>query len=242
VELGRRGRQRRLAVEDEYLKLILEGVGTVEACRRVGIGRKTGYRWRAERGGLPPLWLGEADRKGRYLSRLERQRIATLRGRGPGVRELGGVERYLGRHGRAVAGVDDPFVGLDHALDDPVRLRIDSGQGVVHVGDNQRGGGGGDREADRGGRLLHQPRETADRCPVMWPRRAREFDLQRHHEGVNLPKPGLGLVPTRDSPSASTMASRYPSSHRTSPISFSAANSQRSFVWSLATTGDATAL
>lgn len=50
MELGRRGRKRQLAVEDEYWKLILAGVGTVDACRQVGIGRKTGYRWRAERG------------------------------------------------------------------------------------------------------------------------------------------------------------------------------------------------
>jgi IS30 family transposase len=94
VELGRRGRKRQLAIEDEYWDLILDGIGTVEACRRVGIGRKTGYRWRAERGGLPPLRLNEADRKGRYLSKLERQRIATLRGQGLGVRE---IARRLGR-------------------------------------------------------------------------------------------------------------------------------------------------
>jgi DNA-binding transcriptional ArsR family regulator len=94
VELGRRGRKRHPAVEDEYWKLVLEGVGTVEACRQVGIGRKTGDRWRAERGGLPPLRLGEADRTGRYLSQLERQRIATLRDRGVGVRE---IARRLGR-------------------------------------------------------------------------------------------------------------------------------------------------
>ena len=53
--MGRRGRKRQLGVEEECWQLVLEGVGTVEACRRVGIGRKTGYRWRAERGGLPPL-------------------------------------------------------------------------------------------------------------------------------------------------------------------------------------------
>jgi transposase len=92
--LGRRGRKRQLAVEDEYWGLILDGVGTVEACRLVGIGRKTGYRWRAERGGLPPLRMGEADRASRYLSQWERQRIATLRGRGLGVRE---IARRLGR-------------------------------------------------------------------------------------------------------------------------------------------------
>ena len=53
--MGRRGRKRQLGVEDGYWRLTLSGVGTVEACRLVGIGRKTGYRWRAERGGLPPL-------------------------------------------------------------------------------------------------------------------------------------------------------------------------------------------
>jgi IS30 family transposase len=60
----------------------------------VGIGRKTGYRWRAERGGLLPLRLGEAERRGRYLSPLERQRIATLGDSGLGVRE---IVRLVGR-------------------------------------------------------------------------------------------------------------------------------------------------
>jgi IS30 family transposase len=44
--MGRRGRKRQLVVEeeeDDYWALVLGGVGTVEACRRVGIGRKTGY-------------------------------------------------------------------------------------------------------------------------------------------------------------------------------------------------------
>ena len=86
--MGRRGRKRQLVVEDEYWALVLAGVGTVEACRRVGIGRKTGYRWRAERGGLPPLRLPESERGDRYLSLLERKRIATLRERGHGVREI----------------------------------------------------------------------------------------------------------------------------------------------------------
>jgi IS30 family transposase len=94
VELGRRGRKRQLELEDEYWKLILSGVGTVEACRQVGIGRKTGYRWRAERGGIPPALVAEESRSSRYLSRLERQRIATLHERGHGVRE---IARRLGR-------------------------------------------------------------------------------------------------------------------------------------------------
>jgi len=88
MEMARRGRKRQLGVEDEYWKLILDGVGTVEACRRVGITRKTGYRWRAERGGLPPLRLADGGLGGRYLSLLERQRIATLRRQGLGIREI----------------------------------------------------------------------------------------------------------------------------------------------------------
>ncbi|WP_103938416.1 helix-turn-helix domain-containing protein [Thermomonospora echinospora] len=88
MELGRRGRKRQLELEDEYWRLILAGVGTVEACRRVGIGRKTGYRWRAERGGILLARVAEASRSSRYLSLLERQRIATLHERGHGVREI----------------------------------------------------------------------------------------------------------------------------------------------------------
>jgi DNA-binding CsgD family transcriptional regulator len=94
VELGRRGRKRQLKLEDEYWRLILAGVGTAEACRQVGIGRKTGYRWRAERGGIPPARVAEESRSSRYLSLLERQRIATLRERGHGIRE---IARRLGR-------------------------------------------------------------------------------------------------------------------------------------------------
>jgi hypothetical protein len=75
VLMARRGRKRQLGTESEYWQLLLSGIGTVEACRAVGIGRKTGYRWRAENGGLPPVRLAESARSGRYLSLLERQRI-----------------------------------------------------------------------------------------------------------------------------------------------------------------------
>jgi hypothetical protein len=77
--VGRRGRKRQLDLESEYWKLLQSGVGTVAACRLLGIGRKTGYRWRAENGGLPPARLAESARSGRYLTLLERQRIALLR-------------------------------------------------------------------------------------------------------------------------------------------------------------------
>ena len=92
--MGRRGRKRQLDLETEYWKLLQSGVGTVAACTLLGIGRKTGYRWRAENGGLPPARLTESSRSSRFLSLLERQRIATLRDRGIGVRE---IARRLGR-------------------------------------------------------------------------------------------------------------------------------------------------
>jgi len=72
--MGRRGRKRRLAIEDEYWRLMGSGVGTVEACRRVGIGR--------------------------YLSLLERERIAALRRMGMGVRQ---IAREIGRNPSTVS-------------------------------------------------------------------------------------------------------------------------------------------
>jgi hypothetical protein len=50
--MGRRGRKRQLDVESRYWQLILAGVGTVEACRAVGVGRTTGYRWLPRRAAL----------------------------------------------------------------------------------------------------------------------------------------------------------------------------------------------
>ena len=92
--MGRRGRKRQLYVEAEYWRLLATGVGTVAACAAVGITRKTGYRWRAENGGLPPGCLAESSRTSRFLSLLERQRIATLTAQGHPIRE---VARRLGR-------------------------------------------------------------------------------------------------------------------------------------------------
>ena len=59
--MGRRGRKRWLSVEDEYWKLILAAVGPIEAARRIGNARSTGFRWRAERGGVAPLRMPEVD-------------------------------------------------------------------------------------------------------------------------------------------------------------------------------------
>lgn len=86
--MARRGRKRQLDLETQYWALLVNGVGTVEACRTLGIGRKTGYRWRAETGGLVPERLPEGGSWSRFLSLLDRQRIATLRRTGCGIREI----------------------------------------------------------------------------------------------------------------------------------------------------------
>ena len=92
--MARRGRKRNLNREDEYWKLILAGIGPIAAAKRVGIGRTTGHRWRSQRGGIAPLRLAEADRHERYLSLIERERIALVRREGFSIRE---ISRRLGR-------------------------------------------------------------------------------------------------------------------------------------------------
>jgi IS30 family transposase len=87
--MARRGKKRQLEVEARYWQLVQSGIGTVEACRQVGITRKTGYRWRAEVGGVVPVRLAEPMRSNRYLSLLERQRIAALHGQKVSMQEIG---------------------------------------------------------------------------------------------------------------------------------------------------------
>ena len=87
--MGTRGRKRRLDLESEYWRLLSAGMGTVEACREIGVGRKTGFRWRQENGGLPPSRISEDNHSGRYLAHFERLRIAALAELGHGVREIG---------------------------------------------------------------------------------------------------------------------------------------------------------
>lgn len=151
VLMAIRGRKRRLELEAAYWRLLQSGLGTVEACRQLGIGRKTGYRWRSENGGLPPERVPELSQSGRYLSLLERKRIATLRERGLGIREIAArlgrspstVSRELRRntlkHDQGVYDADmahhrsrargarprRPKLRLDHELRAEVQARLD---------------------------------------------------------------------------------------------------------------------
>lgn len=54
------------------------------------LGRKTGHRWHAERGGISPIGVNAAT----VACLLERERIACLLERGYSIREIG---RQLGR-------------------------------------------------------------------------------------------------------------------------------------------------
>ena len=90
--MARRGRKRDLTREIRYWELLSQDIGTIEACRLVGVSRKTGYRWRAEMGGV--LTKNPPASSGRYLSLFERQRIASWHDRGVSIRE---IARHAGR-------------------------------------------------------------------------------------------------------------------------------------------------
>ena len=107
--MAKRGRKRDLDRELEYWDLLASGIGTVEACRRVGVTRKTGYRWRAEMGGV--IAKKRAPQSGRYLSLFERQRIASLQERGHGVQGDRPTDRSGTVDGVARAGPQHPGVG-----------------------------------------------------------------------------------------------------------------------------------
>ena len=70
---------------------IARGLSSEEAGIAAGVSAPVGVRWFREHGGMNPL---SAALSGRYLSFVEREEIAVLRGRQCGVRE---IARQLGR-------------------------------------------------------------------------------------------------------------------------------------------------
>src|SRR3954453_14324712 len=90
--------------QQQYVRLIAQGVNNSEACRLVGINRKTGTRWRHGRTVVnsageflryPAVKLIEPRlRSPRYLSQAERIAIADGLARGATVRA---IARELGR-------------------------------------------------------------------------------------------------------------------------------------------------
>jgi IS30 family transposase len=104
---GRRGPEPQTAKRQQYAALIARGVNNSEACRIVGINRRTGKWWRHGRtitssGGrrlhYAPVVVvrrGKREISARYLSEDERVRIADLHRAGAGVRA---IARELGRN------------------------------------------------------------------------------------------------------------------------------------------------
>jgi IS30 family transposase len=102
---GRPGVAPQTAKREQYAALIARGVTNSEACRIVGINRRTGKRWRhgrtitsssGQRLHYAPV-VGAARKRevsARFLSEEERARIADLRRAGEGVRA---IARELGR-------------------------------------------------------------------------------------------------------------------------------------------------
>jgi transposase, IS30 family len=95
---GRPGPAPQSAKREQFARLIARGVPNAEACRIVGINRRTGKRWRhgrtitssnGRRLHYPPV-INSRQREisARYLSEDERVRIADLRRAGHGVRAI----------------------------------------------------------------------------------------------------------------------------------------------------------
>jgi IS30 family transposase len=121
--------------QQRYLQLIAQGVNNSEACRQVGIDRKTGNRWRYGRkvrnsaGALviyPPVKIKQArPRSPRYLSEQERIEIADLLAARTSVRgiavELGRAPSTISREIRRNSDRDGRY--RPHHAEQSARLR-----------------------------------------------------------------------------------------------------------------------
>jgi IS30 family transposase len=121
--------------QQRYAQLIAQGVNNSEACRLVGIDRKTGNRWRYGRrvrnsaGALviyPPVKITEArPRSPRYLSEQERIQIADLLAAKTSVRgiaeQLGRAPSTISREIRRNSGPDGRY--RPHQAERAARLR-----------------------------------------------------------------------------------------------------------------------
>ena len=142
--------------QDRFVRLIAQGVSNREACRIVGINRRTGTRWRlgrtirntaGEAVHYPPVRiLTPPKRHPRYLSLDERIVIADLRREKRTVRE---IARELGRSPATVSrelrrNVDDHGRYLPRSADRAATERIARPRARrVMVDDRTAGGGGG---------------------------------------------------------------------------------------------------
>ncbi len=95
---GRPGPAPQTTKREQFARLIGQGVSSSQACRIVGVNRRTGKRWRhgrtitssnGKRLHYPPVInVGKREISSRYLSEDERVRIGDLHRAGHGVREI----------------------------------------------------------------------------------------------------------------------------------------------------------
>jgi IS30 family transposase len=118
-----------LAERQAYRDLVAQGVGTAQACRIIGINRRTGHRWRnghtrhAGRQAEHTPAVRPAGRAGRFLSIEDRILIADLHRAGAGVRaiarQLGRppstISRELARNSHPASGDYRPHAAQAHA-------------------------------------------------------------------------------------------------------------------------------
>jgi IS30 family transposase len=121
--------------QQQYLRLIAQGVNNSDACRQVGINRKTGNRWRYGRTlrnfagaavHYPPVKATDPrPRSPRYLSEQERIRVADLHGAGVTIRgiaaDLGRAPSTVSREIRRNSGPDGRY--RPHYADQAARAR-----------------------------------------------------------------------------------------------------------------------
>jgi transposase, IS30 family len=132
---GRPGSAPQTDKREWFARLIARGVTNSEACRIVGVNRKTGKRWRhgrtitssnGKRLHYPPVInVGKREISSRYLSEDERVRIGDLHRAGHGVRQIAAeigrnastISREL-RHNRdSASGSYRPFTAQRMAVE-----------------------------------------------------------------------------------------------------------------------------
>jgi len=141
--------------QDRFVRLIARGVSNREACRLVGINRRTGTRWRlgrtiantaGEAVHYPPVHLAPPPtRHPRYLSLDERMVIADLRREQRTVRE---IARELGRSPSTVSrelrrNTDDRGRYLPRSADRAATERVARPRAAGDGRCRAAGGGGG---------------------------------------------------------------------------------------------------
>jgi len=113
-----------VAKRDQYLRLMAQGMSNSQACREVGVNRKTGNRWRygrtvVDRDGrrrtYPPITQQPREISPRFLSEDERVTIADLLRAGHSIRSIAkAMDRDPATISREVRRNGDPRTGVYH--------------------------------------------------------------------------------------------------------------------------------